>query len=126
MTALLVYLLVGDALAVSNVQTTDVGINERGEQILIKCLVCHTVGKGDAHAAGPNLFRLMNRPVGKVEGYKFSRSLRKSDAIWTPELLDRFLTAPADTFPRNRMAFAGLKNEADRAALIQVLAALKD
>lgn len=124
--ALLAYLLVGNALADSNVETTDKGINERGSQIINKCLVCHTVGKGDAHAAGPNLFGLIGRPVGKQEGYKFSRVLRKSDAVWTPELLDQFLAAPATVFRRNRMAFAGLKNESDREALLRLLATLKD
>ncbi|MGR8950402.1 MAG: c-type cytochrome [Gammaproteobacteria bacterium] len=99
---------------------------ERGQRILNKCLVCHTVGAGEAHSAGPNLYALVNRPVGKQDGYKFSRALRKSEANWTLDLLDQFLASPAKVFPRNRMAFAGLNNDADRAALLKVLATLKD
>ena len=123
---LVCYFLAAAVAADSVLEAENTEVIERGESILNKCLVCHTVSKGDAHAAGPNLFGLMNRPVGKVAGYKFSRALRKSNALWTPELLGKFLTAPADVFPRNRMAFAGLKNESDREALLQLLATLKD
>ena len=97
---------------------------ERGLRVLNKCLVCHTVEAGQTHAAGPNLYGVLGRKVGKVEGYKFSRALRKSEEIWTKELLDEFVASPAEAIPRNRMAFSGLKNVTDRASLIKALESL--
>ena len=99
---------------------------QRGMRILDKCKVCHSVGVDDDHAAGPNLFGIVDRPVGKVAGYKFSRAMRKAEGTWTPALLDKFITSPAQVYPGNRMAFSGLKKEADRSALIAVLASLKN
>ena len=122
--AISMLILVALAGAVS-AETPEVIDTQRGERVLNKCLVCHTVDADGQHAAGPNLFGLIGRPVGKSSGYKFSRAMRKSEQTWTLTLLDKFLTAPAEVFPRNRMAFAGLKNPADRAALIAVLAGLK-
>ena len=88
-----------------------------GELIFKKCAICHSINDGDTHITGPNLNGLLNRPVGKVEGFKFSRQLRKAEDIWTPELLDKFLESPMGMYPRTSMAFAGLKKEKDRAAV---------
>ena len=120
--SLLILVAVAGTVLAPTASATD---KQRGEQVLNKCLVCHTVSPDGVHAAGPNLFGLIGRPVGKLSGYKFSRAMRKSEQTWTLELLDKFITAPAEVFPRNRMAFSGLKNPADRAALIAVLAGLK-
>ena len=91
----------------------------RGERIYQKCAVCHNRdNSGEHHLAGPNLYKILGRPVGKVAGFKFSRKLRKSEDIWTAELMDVFLESPLEVYPGIRMAFAGLKKEKDRADLI--------
>lgn len=91
----------------------------RGERIYQKCAVCHNLdNSGGHHLAGPNLYKILGRPVGKIPGFKFSRKLRKSEEIWTAELMDVFLESPLEVYPGIRMAFAGLKKEKDRADLI--------
>jgi len=91
----------------------------RGERIYQKCAICHNLdNSGGHHLAGPNLYNILGRPVGKVPGFKFSRKLRKSEDIWTAELMDLFLESPLEVYPGTRMAFAGLKKEKDRADLI--------
>lgn len=96
----------------------------RGEAVYQKCAVCHPVDAGAAHAAGPNLHGVVGRAVGKVEDFRFSKRMRKAEVAWSVEHLDAFLDNPAEVYPRTRMAFAGLKDAADRAAVICYLEAL--
>ena len=95
---------------------------ERGKKIYQKCAVCHTLDSTGNHLAGPNLYQLIGRPVGKVDGFKFSRKLRKSEDTWTADHLDSFLESPLEFYPGIRMAFAGLRKAEDRADIICYLA----
>lgn len=97
---------------------------QRGEKIYQKCAVCHTLDDSGKHLAGPNLYQVIGRPVGKVEGFKFSRKLRKSEDVWTTEQMNIFLESPLEVYPGIRMAFAGLKKENDRTDLICYLESL--
>lgn len=89
-----------------------------GERVFQKCAVCHSIDPDAAHGAGPNLHGTAGRPVGKIDGFKFSKSMRESERNWTDEHLHDFLENPASTYKRNRMAFGGLKNTEDRAAVV--------
>jgi cytochrome c len=92
---------------------------EKGEALFGKCTVCHNYDSSQTHGVvGPNLHDILDRPVGKIAGYKFSSSMRKSNDIWTQEFLNTFLKEPMVVFPRTRMAFAGISNAEDRADLI--------
>lgn len=90
----------------------------RGQSLFSKCLACHTYSQMNDHAAGPNLYGVVGREVGKVEGFKFSPALRKSGDTWSIEHLNAFLEHPMGVYPRNRMAFSGLKKPNDRADII--------
>lgn len=97
---------------------------ERGKTLFNKCAVCHNYDRSQTHGVvGPNLYQTLDRPVGKIEGYKFSSAMRKSEDRWTVEFLDSFLKQPMAVYPRTRMAFAGISNAQDRADLICFLAA---
>ena len=85
-----------------------------GEKVFGKCAVCHSMAAGDVHQIGPNLNGVIDRAVGQVEGFKFSRSLRESDQTWTTGHLDTFLSDPMGVYQRTRMAFSGLKKSKDR------------
>jgi len=96
---------------------------DNGRALYSKCAVCHNYDRSQAHGVvGPNLYQIVGRQVGKIEGYKFSSSMRKSTDTWSVELLDEFLKAPMAVYPRTRMAFAGLGNPQDRADLICFMA----
>ena len=95
---------------------------ELGEKIFQKCVVCHSMSDDGVHSIGPNLHGLLDRPVGKAEGFKFTRQLRKSEQSWSGEYLDAFLEAPMVVYPRTSMAFAGLKKAEDRTAVICYMA----
>ena len=108
------------AFTVSSEEPSSNGCNlNQGEKLFKKCAICHTNDTSGKHGiVGPNLYNIANRPVGKVDGYKFSSSLRNSEDHWTVALLDSFLKRPMDVYPRTRMAFSGIKKAQDRADLI--------
>lgn len=57
-----------------------------------------------------------------MEGFAYSNGLASlHDQLWTYEALNTFLTSPKDFIPGTKMTFAGLKDAADRAAVIDFL-----
>ena len=51
--------------------------------------------------------------------------MRRSGISWTPETLDKYLADPQGMVPGTKMIFPGVKDEADRKALIDYLATLQ-
>ena len=74
---------------------------------------------------GPSLFGVVGRPAGKVPGFRYSAANQATDIVWTPEVLDKYLTAPKAVVPGTTMLYAGLKDDAKRADLIAYLGTLK-
>ena len=63
----------------------------------------------------------MFRPVGAVSDYKYSKSLAEYKKNWTWEEMNGFLIKPSTWIKGNKMGFAGLKKEKDRASVILYL-----
>ncbi|TWT10784.1 cytochrome c family protein [Reyranella sp. CPCC 100927] len=97
-----------------------------GEKVFRRqCFICHTVDKGGPTKQGPNLFGLIGRKTGSVEGFRYTNANKSADITWTPETLDPYLTNPRKVIPGTNMAFAGLSKEDDRKNLIAYLQTLK-
>ncbi len=92
-----------------------------GEKIFKKCAACHSILKGGKNAIGPALYNVVGRKVGSVEDYKYSKALAAYEKEWTLEELNGYLTKPAKWIKGTKMAFAGLRKEADRASVIKYL-----
>ena len=92
-----------------------------GEKIFKKCAACHSIIKGGKNAIGPALYNVVGRKVGVVEGYKYSKALAAYEKEWTFEELNGFLKKPAKYIKGTKMAYAGLRKEADRASVIKYL-----
>ena len=92
-----------------------------GEKIFKKCAACHSIIKGGKNAIGPALYNVVGRKVGSVEDYKYSKALAAYEKDWTLEELNGYLTKPAKWIKGTKMAFAGLRKEADRASVIKYL-----
>ena len=65
------------------------------------------------HGVGPSLHNIINAKAGAIEGYKYSPAMSESGLTWDVETLTAFLTKPKSVVKGTRMAFAGLKKEAD-------------
>ena len=92
-----------------------------GEKIFKKCAACHSIVKGGKNKIGPALYNVVGRQVGGVSGYKYSKALAKYEETWTFEELNGFLLKPAKWIKGTKMAYAGLRKEKDRAAIIKYL-----
>lgn len=94
-----------------------------GQKVFAKCAACHTDTSGGANKVGPNLWSVVGRVVGSIEGFAYSSAMKEqSGETWTPERLDQYLTNPKKLVPGTKMAFAGLSNEADRHDVVAYLA----
>ena len=92
-----------------------------GEKVFKKCAACHSIIKGGKNAIGPALYNVVGRKVGAVEDYKYSKALAAYEKEWTFEELNGFLKKPAKYIKGTKMAYAGLRKEADRASVIKYL-----
>ena len=97
-----------------------------GEKIFKKCAACHSINKGGKHKIGPALYNVVGRKVGGAEDYKYSKALIAYEKEWTFEELNGFLIKPAKHIKGTKMAYAGLRKEADRASVIKYLNANSD
>jgi len=82
------------------------------------------VGDNARHKVGPVLNDLFGRKAGAFEGYKYSNAMIEAGEgglTWSPETLDTFIQSPKTYVKGTKMAFAGLKDEQDRAALTAYL-----
>ncbi|WP_442945993.1 c-type cytochrome [Novosphingobium sp. Leaf2] len=96
-----------------------------GAQVFARsCAMCHTVNAGGPNKLGPNLAGVAGRKAGSVAGFRYSPAMAKSGITWNAKTLDGFLAAPSSVVPGNRMGFAGVKDPAQRAALVTYLTSL--
>jgi cytochrome c len=102
--------------------TVNLGDVEKGAKIFkTKCAQCHTIDKGAGMKQGPNLWGIIGRAAGSVEGYAYSPANINSEIIWSDKHLEVYLQDPKKYIKGTKMVFAGLKKEEDRADLITFL-----
>lgn len=94
---------------------------KRGKLLFIQCRACHELKADQPHKVGPNLHGLMGRKAGTADGFTYSPALAKSGITWDAATLDKWLEKPSGLVPGNMMAFAGIANPADRAAVIKYI-----
>ena len=92
-----------------------------GEKQFKKCKACHSIKQGGGNKIGPKLWNVMFRPVGSITDYKYSKALSSYGKEWSWEEMNGFLIKPATWIKGNKMGFAGIKDEKDRASLILYL-----
>ena len=117
----------GEALQASAKSSVDItallamGDIAHGEKVYKKCKACHSIKQGGGNKIGPALWNVIFRPVGSVTDYKYSKALSSYGKEWTWEEMNGFLIKPSKWIPNNKMGFAGLKSEKDRASVILYL-----
>ncbi|OJY71343.1 MAG: cytochrome C [Sphingobium sp. 66-54] len=85
-----------------------------------QCQSCHSPEAGK-NGIGPSLAGVFGTKAAEVAGYDFSPAMTKSGLTWDEATLDRYLKAPQQVVPGTKMTFAGLSDDAKRAAVIAYL-----
>lgn len=110
-----------DAAPVTTAATQTAAIDVAAGEKVFKA--CHSAEKGGKSGTGPNLWSVVGRICGMLEGFAYSEGLAgMSGDLWDVAALDAFLTKPKDFVKGTKMAIAGLKKPEDR---LNVIAWLK-
>lgn len=97
---------------------------DKGERTAKKCSACHTFDAGGPNRIGPNLHGIVGKQLASVEGFNYSEALKTKGGSWGYDELNAFLRSPKGFVPGTKMAFAGIKNDQDRANLILYMRSL--
>ena len=106
------------------VDVIDAELAAAGAKVFKKCKACHQIGEGAKNRSGPILTGIVNGAAGAVDGFKYSKPMKKAadgGLVWTEAELAAFLAKPRAYLKGTKMSFAGLKKEADQKALIEYL-----
>ena len=97
-----------------------------GEKVFRRCAACHQIGPDAENRVGPMLTGVIGRTAGTLEGFKFSKPMVEAGEgglVWNDETLLAYLADPKALVKGTKMAFAGLKSEDDRHAVIAYIEA---
>lgn len=109
-------LIVGTAFA-------EEGNAEAGAKVFKKCAACHSVDKPQ-NKVGPHLMGIVGRPVASLEDYKYSKPMiafSEGEKVWDEAALSEYLRNPRAIVKGTKMAFVGLKKDADVADIVAYL-----
>jgi cytochrome c len=88
------------------------------------CTACHIATAEGPRRLGPTLFGVVGRHSGSVQGFNYSQGNRNANVDWTPERLFEYLKNPRALVPNTTMAFAGIRDDQERANVIAYLQTL--
>ena len=120
-TRTMIFTVVGLSIATVAADAADV---DKGKEIFKKCALCHTNEAGK-NKIGPSLFGIVGRHSASIANFNYSDAMKNFDKTWDRATLDTYLTNPREVVPGTKMIFPGLKDKADRDALIDYLETLK-
>jgi nitrite reductase (NO-forming) len=94
-----------------------------GREVFRKCAACHAVEQ-NVKKVGPSLYGVYGRTSGTLPGFDFSKGMRDAAVVWDEKTLDQYLAKPRDFIAGNKMIFAGLSADKDRADVIAYIRSL--
>jgi cytochrome c len=111
-----------------------------GEKIFKKCKSCHAITDASGEEivkggkTGPNLYGVIGRPAGSVEGFKYSKSMSaagEAGLVWDEALVAEFVQDPNeflkarldDSSAKSKMSFKLKKGGEDVAAYLATFSA---
>ncbi|EAR52367.1 diheme cytochrome c SoxD [Oceanicola granulosus HTCC2516] len=96
-----------------------------GEDVFRRCRSCHMVGEDAQSRVGPMLNGIFGQPAAvHQDDFRYSDAMIEAGEeglVWTHETLAAYLESPRDYVPGTRMAFAGLRTEEERVAVVAYL-----
>src|SRR5262249_11733420 len=92
-----------------------------GQAIFARCKICHSIESGGANIVGPNLHGVFGRKAGSLDAFAYSEAMKQSGIVWDDETLTKYVKSPKDVVPGGKMAFPGIKDDAQLADLLAYL-----
>lgn len=84
---------------------------EEGKSFVKKnCATCHDFNMPIKNKIGPSLANILNRKVGKLIDYKYSKTLLDMNKDWNIANLYYFLEKPKEWAPGTKMSYRGILN----------------
>ena len=99
----------------------------KGEAAFVRqCAICHTIDKGGENRLGPNLFGILGRRAGTVQGFRYTNAFRTTANFeWTEGLLGPWISRPATMVPGTAMGVFPGVSDRDKDDIVAYLAAQK-
>ena len=94
---------------------------EAGKVAFNKCRPCHQVGENARNLVGPELNGLFGRKAGSVESFNYTDANKNSGIVWDDATFKDYIHNPRAKIPGTKMAFAGIRNDAEIDNLIAYL-----
>lgn len=113
-----------DKAEAAKTEAASAGDPEKGANVFKKCMACHAIGPGAKTKVGPPLNGIVGAKWAHFEGFAYSQDIKDgagAGKVWDLPTLDNYITNPKVLAPKGKMAFAGVKNEQERADLIAFL-----
>ena len=99
----------------------------KGQAAFVRqCAICHTIDKGGENRIGPNLFGVVGRRAGTLQGFRYTNAFRTTATFeWTEGLLGPWISLPSVMVPGTAMGgFPGVADR-DKDDIVAYLAAQK-
>jgi cytochrome c len=84
-----------------------------GEQSFNKCRPCHDVGPDAKIKLGPPLNGINGRKSASFAGFNYSDAVKGLNLTWDAAKFKQWINNPSAMAPGTRMAFAGIKDDAE-------------
>ena len=128
MRRLVLGMVMAAAASMPTMAFAEAGNAEAGQRVFNQCRACHTINEGGRSGVGPNLWGIVGRRAGAVEGFRYSSNMRELAAgglTWTEDRLRAYIQNPKAVVPQGSMSYVGLRNDAQLNDLMAYLAAQK-
>ena len=126
MRRLMVTMVVAAAASMPVAALAQAGDAAAGQRVFNQCRACHTIDQGGRNGVGPNLWGVVGRRAGAIEGFRYSANLRELAAgglTWNEDRLRAYIQNPKSVVPQGSMSYVGLRNETQLNDLMAYLAA---
>lgn len=92
-----------------------------GQNLVKKCVSCHSLEKDGPNKIGPHLWNVIGREKAAITDYKYSAAMIASAGVWDYESLFNMIKKPSVYMPGTKMSFSGITNPQDIADIIEYL-----
>ena len=104
---------VNDKITLDTVETliAQADLNEGAKFVKKNCSACHDYNLPIKNKIGPSLATVLNRNIGSLAEYKYSKTFKNNNKDWSLLNLYLFLENPKEWAPGTKMAYRGIKNQ---------------